>query len=355
MRKQRGISLVELMVSITLGLILMTGVIQLFLSSRATFSTQLAASHVQETGRLAMEFIGQDIRMAGFMGCMSRHTSLANTLKQSDSLLYRFDVAIEGADIGNDGAGKVPAGYPENIVDGTDVLVVRGAGGNSTGVTKNNSGAQLFAEFTGREAGGCDGGGDRLSGLCPNDILVVSDCAKARIFQATGLTAVSESGNSEINLVHSETSSIGPGNAQADWGAGTLPPAAVFGPGSQIIQINTSIYYIANGDSGRPGLWRQVGNGEPRQLLEGVENMQLEYGEDTSGDGIPDSYRSAKKIADWDSVTSVRVHLLVAGPEANALPEPQPYSFHGTEVKDPGDRRLRHVFINTVGIRSRLP
>ncbi|MBB3062421.1 PilW family protein [Microbulbifer rhizosphaerae] len=353
MRKQRGISLVELMVSITLGLILMTGVVQLFLSSRATFSTQQAASGVQESGRLAMEFISQDIRMAGFMGCMSRHTSLTNTLKQNDSLLYRFDVAIEGADISNDGGGKAPAGYPKDIVDGTDVLVVRGATGNSVGVTQNNNGAELFAEFTNREARACDGGADRLSGLCPNDVLVVSDCAKSRIFQAVQLTAAD--GDTEVNVVHSGKSSAAPGNAKASWGGTSLPPSAIFGPGSQIIQIQTSIYYIAEATSGRPALWRQVGNQDPRQLLVGIENMQLEYGEDTSGDGIPDNYRNAKDIADWNCVTGVRIQLLVASVDDNALPEPQAYTFAGTEEKDPGDRRLRHVFVSTVGIRSRLP
>src|SRR5690554_5044513 len=98
MRKQQGLSLVELMISITLGLVLMTGVMQMFLSSRTVFSTHQAISRIQENGRLAMEFISQDVRMAGFMGCMSRdrdmvsddYRGLTNNLNNAGDSLYDF-------------------------------------------------------------------------------------------------------------------------------------------------------------------------------------------------------------------------------------------------------------------------
>ncbi|ARU27615.1 hypothetical protein CBR65_09340 [Cellvibrio sp. PSBB006] len=86
MRKQAGLSLIELMIAITLGLILMAGVIQVFLSSRVTFATQQAMSRVQETGRLAVEFMARDIRMAGYMGCTSRSgLSLTQQVMWQDS------------------------------------------------------------------------------------------------------------------------------------------------------------------------------------------------------------------------------------------------------------------------------
>lgn len=348
MRKQRGISLVELMVSITVGLILMTGVVQLFLSSRATFSTQQAVSRVQETGRLAMEFMGQDIRMAGYLGCMSRNLSYTNTLNQSGDLAYRFDVGIEGVDFSGS-----ETGYPAEALANTDIVVVRSANGNAVGVPKNNDSAQLFAEYTEEVADGCGAGETMYSGMCEGDILVVSDCKKARVFQATSLSPTS--GNDHVNVKHSGDNKYPPGNAETSWGGSSVDPSENFGPDSEIIKVRTTLYYIANGASGRPSLYQRIDN-QSLELLEGVEDMQLTYGRDTNGDDIPDVYNTATQVGtDWDSVASVRVQLLVSSTDDNVLQEAQPYTFNGTAVSDPGDRRLRQVFINTIGIRSRLP
>ncbi|MBB5210921.1 PilW family protein [Microbulbifer hydrolyticus] len=350
MRSQRGISLVELMISITIGLILMTGVVQLFLSSRATLSTQQALSRVQESGRLAMEFLARDIRMAGYMGCMSRNLNFHSTLNNADSFAYKFEVAIEGLD--NVGA-TLPTGYPTNIVEGTDVLVLRSASGEAVSVTKNNDSAQLFALNTGTEAS-CDAGEKSFSNLCENDILVVSDCTKARVFQATTIQDVA--GETWINIKHASSGS--PGNAEPSWG-GNSNPEETFGTDSEIIKMNTAVYYVRNNqDSGQPTLWQEINGSAPQELLDGVEDMQLLYGLDTSGDGIPDNYVTAAAVntADaWEDVSSVRVQLLVQSSEDNLLSEAQPYTFNGVTNSAPGDRRLRQVFINTVGIRSRLP
>lgn len=349
---QKGISLVELMISITIGLILMTGVVQLFLSSRTTFSTQQALARVQESGRLAMEFLSQDIRMAGYMGCMSRNMNFTNTLNNASDLAYNFEIGIEGLD--NVGA-TIPTGYPTGIVAGTDVLVVRSANGNGVDVTQNNNSAQLFAENTGVEAS-CDDGEASYSGLCENDILVVSDCTKARVFQATNLQTTG--GSVEVNVVHSGDNTPEPGNAISSWG-GNSNPEENFGPDSEIIKMNTTVYYIRNNtSSGQPSLWQEVNGGTSQELLEGVENMQLLYGRDSNNDGVPDSYETAASVTAanaWDDVSSVRVQLLVQSTEDNLLQEAQPYTFNSVTNNTPGDRRLRQVFINTVGIRSRLP
>src|SRR5690625_4500286 len=140
MRKQQGLSLVELMISITLGLVLMTGVMQMFLSSRTVFSTHQAISRIQESGRLAMEFMSRDIRMAGFMGCMSRsmmginndHKGFTNNLNSSSDSLYSFEIGLEGATTGAN--GQKPARFsdlPDNLVPNSDILVVRSASGSA--------------------------------------------------------------------------------------------------------------------------------------------------------------------------------------------------------------------------------
>lgn len=64
---ERGFSLVELMIALVLGLVLLGGVIQVFLSSRQTYSANEAMSRMQENGRFALEFMARSARLAGYM------------------------------------------------------------------------------------------------------------------------------------------------------------------------------------------------------------------------------------------------------------------------------------------------
>lgn len=64
-RPQTGLSLIELMVAITLGLMITTSLGYILVGSRSTYRTQDASARVQDTGRFALEFIGRQIRSAG--------------------------------------------------------------------------------------------------------------------------------------------------------------------------------------------------------------------------------------------------------------------------------------------------
>ncbi len=66
---QRGLSLVELMIGIALGLVVILAVVYVFAGSRASYRHQESFSGVQEAGRIALEVLGRDIRMAGNPGC----------------------------------------------------------------------------------------------------------------------------------------------------------------------------------------------------------------------------------------------------------------------------------------------
>jgi type IV pilus assembly protein PilW len=345
MSKQIGFSLIELMIAITLGLILLTGVMQVFLSSKNVYTSLQALSREQETGRLAVEFMSRDIRMAGYMGCASRTTGMkvTNTLKDPTSFDNNFTVAVQGYTAESLAAAAI-AIVPTPIAT-TDVIVIRSATGPGTQISKTNDAAQLFASLTSKEAGACGDGKDRLSGICDNDNLIVSDCSKARIFQATNIT---ETGIG-VNVVHS-----GSGNALTSWGGASAPEDEQFKPGAEILSATKTVYFVAKGASGRPSLWQSI-NGNSLELLEGVENMSIKYGEDTTAvaDFIPDVYREAKDVVKWDRIVSVRIELLVATIEDKTVPETQKYTFKST-LTTPTDLRLRQVFTTTVGIRSRL-
>ena len=66
----------------------------------------------------------------------------------------------------------------------------------------------------------------------------------------------------------------GPGNASNDLGH-------AFEINSQVVPMRTVAYYIGT-SGGRTGLWRIAGAAAAEELVEGVERMELRFGEDTS-------------------------------------------------------------------------
>jgi type IV pilus assembly protein PilW len=70
--QQKGMTLIEIMIALLLGVFLLAGVMQIFISSRETYRVQEALSRLQENGRFAMDFIGRDIRMADYRACPTK-------------------------------------------------------------------------------------------------------------------------------------------------------------------------------------------------------------------------------------------------------------------------------------------
>ena len=65
-KQQRGLSLVELLIAMALGLLLTVGALQMMLSSQGLYRTTDSLSRIQESGRFALDFLAKDIRMAGY-------------------------------------------------------------------------------------------------------------------------------------------------------------------------------------------------------------------------------------------------------------------------------------------------
>lgn len=66
-KRQHGLSIVELMVALAVGMVLIAGILQVFLSSKNTYAVNEAMSRVQENGRFALEFIARSARQAGYI------------------------------------------------------------------------------------------------------------------------------------------------------------------------------------------------------------------------------------------------------------------------------------------------
>jgi len=101
MNKQSGISLIEIMIALLIGLFLLGGILQMFSASQQTYRMQSNLARLQENGRFALDFLARDIRMAGYWGCLSG-----------------LNTDIDGTD-NNSVAG-------DGIDDGTDTIKLKG-------------------------------------------------------------------------------------------------------------------------------------------------------------------------------------------------------------------------------------
>ena len=345
-RKQLGLSLIELMIAMTLGIVLMTGVVNMFLSSKVVFSTQQGMSRIQETGRLAIEFLSRDIRMAAYYGCYrpdptNPDADLQNKEMVIGGLHGNFGEGIRGYDSVDDlpnGQNDVGAGL--TLLDDSNidnVLIVRSA--NQTGLTISapNNPNSIFAYSATGLVNNC------IGAICVGTAVVVSDCYRGRVFQVSALSYAGET----VTLGHSDT-----------WGGGSDPKENFIS--GELSSIYSTAYFLAEGASGAPSLWQRTNNGTALELLEGVEHMRITYGVKDPVSELPEEYVPASEVAlnDWPDVVSVRLELVVRSLENNVLEETQPYTFAGAEVIPPDidgvpDRHMRQVFTATVGIRSR--
>jgi len=88
------------------------------------------------------------------------------------------------------------------------------------------------------------------------------------------------------------------------------------------------------------------------ELAEGVEDFQIQYGEDTDTDGVANRYVDADLVTNMANIVSVRFGLLVYTVEDNIATEPQPYTFKG-QTTTPTDNRLRRAFYTVAKLRNR--
>ena len=77
--KQTGLTIVELMISLALSLFLILVAAQFFVANKTTYRTQQAQADVQERGRFALSWLGQQIRQTGYVA-NSQITNASATL-----------------------------------------------------------------------------------------------------------------------------------------------------------------------------------------------------------------------------------------------------------------------------------
>ncbi|MCF5907527.1 PilW family protein [Aeromonas veronii] len=355
---QHGIGLVEVMIALVLSLITVGVMIQVFLGNHKTYLTGEAIARVREDSGFATNLLQKELRMVGYQGCLSKQgVNITNTLNSNTVLPYNFTTFLRGYD---NVTATLPAelsalfsGSEPRPMPGSDVLLVQGPVGVGVPVRRDNNGAQLFVHQLSSKANYCDSGAQGYSDLCEGDIVMVSDCQKARVFQITQVQSVA--GGREVNIGHSEDKKFVPGNDHGSWWGASVPPEARFGPGAVLNRMETRLYYIARPSASSPyALYRKSGVAAGMPLIEGVANMQLTFGEDQNRDRATDRYVSAASNPNWDNVLGIGVQLLMRSNQGNVVSAPQALSFAGTTFQAT-DRNWYWVAETTVALRNRLP
>lgn len=312
-------TLIEMMVAMTISMILLAAISGVFLTSRQSYVVDQGLARTQEAGRFAMEFLANDIRMAGYAGCISKLTTgtidgsgncaqgTVCSIASPGNLLDTFSPdGLHGYTYTGNGTGTaltdwspaLPSDYftAGDVRPNTDVVIIQRGSTLDTHLTGNttpsNANVQLLNTAT-------------IAGqLQANDILMVSDCKSADVIRATNVS----SGSGKVTIAHSSTA-----NTQ-----NFLTHS--YGNDATLMKLVSRAYYIGTGASGEPALFRadlsKDSSGNPtttkQELVEGVEMMKFSFGEDTdtSKDYVPNRIlNSAANVTSWGRVVTVRVGL----------------------------------------------
>lgn len=349
--RMRGVTLVEMMVALVLGLIVAGAAMSVFLANKQTYVAAESIGRLQANARVAFELMARDLREATANACGTDLSSAANVLNSPLSRWYTdFGTGVLGYD-GATAFGDAAFGTAEaQRVAGTDAIELKSTAPHHT-VVKNHvpASAQILLNNTDH-------------GLVAGDIAVICDAQHAAIFQVTNVQ-----GGASPALVHNSGAGT-PGNCSQGLGSPVIctPPTGTsyrfgcaFGGtdatidctldenkwSAHVAALQALRWYVGcNGradcaSAGGRSLYRSrldTSSGAPvveqDEIAEGVTDLSLAYLVDGG-----DAYVAPSAISDWRQVVGVEVALELTSQDL----------VDGTPVQ----RELTHV----VALRSRAP
>lgn len=361
----RGFSIVELMVAITLGLLLIAGVLQIFLGNRQAQRMEQSVSRIAESGRIAMDLVSQDLRLAGFYGC-------AKSIKGEIVNSTLITVAASGArGISPDFSTGAVRGYARPATGSTWSPNTLSADFDATIASRLASarnGSDVLAVYYGQANGAkvqaAVSGASAISvtktGLCKdsttdlnNTLVIVGNCKNADLIRVTNTPscgadpvsiqhALSSTGNSTPNLV---------GSYEVDTPVYQLAQKIYYvKPSGRTASDGTTIYSLFVDDTY-----------SSQELVEGIEFMHVLYGEHVgSADNI--RYVDAGSVTAMENVVSVRIALLAqsfdsvrdTNDTASYTLLDRSIDASTTSIKHSGGRSIRRVYSAAIELRNRM-
>lgn len=341
---QAGFTLIELMISLTVGLLISAVVASVYIGNRQTYKQQDALARMQENGRFAMQIMARDVQGAGYRGCAPIGTAVVNPPGGFDA---NFAQALGGnnanAATWSPALNAAISGLVPAPLAGTDsdVVTVRGV---QPGSARTDAAPTTTVVNV-----------DNLSGLVLNDYALLARCdttPSSPVFKISVATATTLTASTAV-----------------------IPPTAPIG--SEVRKMQTTTYYIAQpAGAATPSLYRQQGTSVPEEIVENVAGMQVLYGVDLGvglnnalGDRGVDQYDTAATVdgvvlanvataglpcvgcTGWDRVRSVKINILVVSADNNVAETSSAYTADGFNYA--ANRRLKQVFTTVVSLRNR--
>lgn len=329
--RQTGFTLVELMVSMALGLLIVLALITLLININRS-NTEMAKTNRQiENGRFAMQILQADLVHAGYWGRLG-FTTGGQTMPAPDAIpspcassagwnptYYKNMLAIPVQGYKNlSGAGITWSDCGiSSLLANSDVLVVNHA--NTCAADSVN----------------CDGGTDK------GPHIQISACRDGVPQEAMYVIAPRPT-------APASSSTVFPLKGK-DCAPTSIAPQ---------FKVVSNIYYLAT-SSGQPTLMRvTLENGSrstPQPLIEGIEAFRLEYGIDSNVDGNVDGYVTCSpcSLTQLADVVAVRIYVLARNPEPTAgYTDTKSYQLGTTTIDAFDDNFKRHVFSTTVRLAN---
>lgn len=329
--RQAGFSIVELMVALVLGLLLIGGVINIFLTNQQTFRTNENMGRLQENARISFELMAREVRQAG--GNLCGATLMANVLNNATTAwTSNWEAGVlQGFDGAQAATGIVTTGAAVNErVAGTDaVRVLSGGMFDGVSITAHDAGTAQITLATVDH------------GFAPESVVVVCDgqsAALAKLTSAVSGTSAVVGHDNGAGITDNCSEGL---NFPTDCSTETGNSRA-FQAGGFVTRMTASTWYVGNNARGGRSLFR-VNAGGPEEIAEGVRDMQLDYLlRNTATGNLDSNWIAADLITDWtpgagSQVVAVRLRLTLETQTAV-----------GTD-QQPVERQLIHV----VNLRNR--
>lgn len=320
-RKAVGLSLIELMIALLIGLLVVGGVIGAFLGTQQAIRTSENLSRIQENARFAFEIVAREFRDAGGNHCGVAKS--ANVINNAATTWWaNWD---EGAIRGYAGGENTPwkpfgAGLADRVA-GTEAILVRtGIAGRESPLRGHAAGAVPPSFTTSASAE-----------FAAGDVLMVCDRDSLALFQAS--TVVVLGGDMSIEYAAAGV----PGNCTTDLGVPggcTAAPttAKTFNSPGMLSRLRSSFWYIGFNSRGTHSLYRMVIDGTPNprtdEIADGVDNITFRYLlRDNVTNTLAANFVNAAAVPSWNDannpVVAVRVEANLQSADAvgtNNLP-----------------------------------
>jgi type IV pilus assembly protein PilW len=286
LNRQKGINLVELMITLTISLGVLGGASVILVNTNKSSRLQGDLVNMQSNARIAMQQIASDIQKTGYYGCV----------KDIDPF---------------DPAGPIISKLSNNEFLTTPVQGLE----HPTGVLTGNSRDVMELQFvlpvtelaTDMSSPTSSIEVMDVSSISVGDILLIANCETGDIFSVSGIT-----GN---NLDHQANGSSGNDvNSLSTW----YRRMSYINYPTEVFRFSRVKYYIDDLDN-IPTLFRAVnvgdsntrGTPQAHAFVRGVEAFEVLYGEDTDGDVAPDGFFSADNVTNWRNISAIRYALLI--------------------------------------------